>query len=139
MSTAGRKPERLQQEEPFDARDKKSAEEMDERRKMERTRILDALRTVLGTREGRDLLYYIIGLGDPLSQSMTGNSWTNFYEGKRCVSINLIRDIEEADTTAFLRMQREELERQNNIRLPHFEDTEEDVTENSEEPATVAG
>lgn len=112
---------------PYDATNEATVDEAEQKAERDRLRILDAYRQVLSTRPGRDLLYYIIGMCGVFDLSMTGNSWTHFNEGKRQVGLTLLGDLDEIDKVVFLKMQREELERQLDAELPHFEETEEDV------------
>lgn len=72
----------------------------DEADKRSRDRLTLAAREVLGSENGRRLLFWLLNRTGVFASSFTGNSSTFFLEGKRSIGIELYRLLLSADQNA---------------------------------------
>lgn len=78
--------------------------------KRERQKEIDDVRKILKTPEGRRLFWRLLSKCGIFRNSFNPNSnLTAFNEGQRNVGLNLLNDVNEADITAFAKMQNEYL------------------------------
>lgn len=69
------------------------------------------LKFILGTEQGRRLLWRYLGLAGVFEQSAhASGSWTYFNEGRRSIGLRLLTEITETDANLYLKMM---LEHQN--------------------------
>jgi hypothetical protein len=68
------------------------------------------IRDLCKTKQGKDLIWYLLGFCELYSDTFTGNSQTYYNEGKRAVGLELLRLLEEADNTIYPRLILEKLE-----------------------------
>jgi len=76
--------------------------------------ILNDYRTVLGTPEGRRLIYHILAKCGLYHVMFSGNSRHFFNDGMRQIGVWLLAEINEADEEVYIKMQSEALERRRN-------------------------
>jgi hypothetical protein len=62
------------------------------------------IREVLKTRQGKDVLWHILGMCNIYGDVFTGNSQTFYLEGKRAVGLEILQLLEEADPTAYAKL-----------------------------------
>ncbi len=79
-------------------RKKKTNEEL------EYTALLANVREVCKTRQGKDVVWYILGMCDIYSDTFTGNSHTFYLEGKRAIALQILQLLEDADSTLYARL-----------------------------------
>jgi len=60
--------------------------------------------SVMGTPQGRDVIWEVLSLCGIYDNQFTGNSGTFFNEGRRSVGIDLIQIINNADPTSYARL-----------------------------------
>lgn len=65
---------------------------------------LDDLKFVLSSRQGRRLIWRLLGMFRVFESSMTGNSTTFFNEGLRKAGLILLAEVDEADQNAYVKM-----------------------------------
>ena len=68
------------------------------------------LRSLLSTRQGRDLIWEWLSHCHINKTSFTGNSYTFFNEGKRAVGLMILKDIRDADPSMYVNMELENRE-----------------------------
>ena len=69
------------------------------------------VRALTQLKDGRAVLWYILGICDIYSDSFTGNSHTFYAEGKRSVGLDILAMLEDADPRAYINMQHENVKR----------------------------
>ena len=60
--------------------------------------------TVMGSDQGKDIIWEILSLCGIYDNQFTGNSGTFFNEGRRSVGIDLIQILNDADPTLYPRL-----------------------------------
>lgn len=88
----------------YNASNPKHIKEAGEREKFRRQRLLNDVRTLVATAEGRRLFTRIFDLTGINRSSFTGNSETFFLEGKRSIGLEFMVDLMEAKPDAYLQM-----------------------------------
>jgi hypothetical protein len=78
--------------------------------KLRRDQELNDVRSVLGTIQGRRLLWKYLELCGVYKTSFTGSSETFFLEGQRNVGLKILGDIMDADPMAYVNMMKENKE-----------------------------
>jgi len=76
---------------------------------VERERYIAALRKVMSTPEGRCVMWHILDVGNIFRKCFTGNSTTNFLEGKRELTLEFYADIMDTTPDMFFIAQRENI------------------------------
>jgi len=79
--------------------------------KVEREIILNDMRYVLSSVQGRRLIWRILDMAGVYRSSFTGNSTTFFNEGARNIGLRVLSDVMDAKPEAFLLMQNEDKKR----------------------------
>lgn len=92
-----------------------SKEEEQEKRleneKLEREILLNDVRHVLSSVQGRRFVWRILDMAGVYRSSFTGNSSTFFNEGARNIGLRVLSDVMDAKPEAFLLMQQEDKKR----------------------------
>lgn len=92
-----------------------SKEEEQEKRleneKLEREILLNDVRHVLSSVQGRRFVWRILDMAGVYRSSFTGNSSTFFNEGARNIGLRVLSDVMDAKPEAFLQMQQEDKKR----------------------------
>jgi len=91
----------------------------EEREKYEIEELRNAFRTILGTRQGRKVLWFILDICNVYGDCFTGNSRTFYLEGRKSIGLELIDAIEDARPGTYARML-----------LKHYEDIAQEEKEN---------
>ena len=79
--------------------------------KVEREILLNDMRYVLSSVQGRRLIWRILDMAGVYRSSFTGNSTTFFNEGARNIGLRVLSDVMDAKPEAFLLMQNEDKKR----------------------------
>ena len=90
--------------EPFNAADVQAVAERKRKADRSETKRLAALRTVMGTKEGRRYVWWLLDQCGVFRTSFTGNSTTFFNEGQRNVGLILMGDVNAACPEQYLVM-----------------------------------
>jgi len=97
--------------EAYDAGDKGEVKKTKDRVRNKREKELNEMRAVLSSYEGRSVLWRILEGAGIYKQSFTGNSTTFFNEGMRKVGLELLVEIDAADSKVYGKMRDEAAER----------------------------
>lgn len=73
------------------------------------TKLRNAFKQVLGSEHGRTVLWWLMSGCGIFTSTMTGNAWSNYYEGRRAVGLETMSQIIAADSKLWLEMQSENL------------------------------
>lgn len=82
-----------------------------ENEKLEREILLNDVRHVLSSVQGRRFVWMILDMAGVYRSSFTGNSTTFFNEGARNIGLRVLSDVMDAKPEAFLQMQQEDKKR----------------------------
>jgi len=82
-----------------------------ENEKLEREILLNDVRHVLSSVQGRRFVWRILDMAGVYRSSFTGNSTTFFNEGARNIGLRVLSDVMDAKPEAFLLMQQEDKKR----------------------------
>lgn len=74
---------------------------------VDRLNILSALNNMIKDRGGRMWIWNMLSSCHVFNSSMTGDNKTFFHEGERNVGLSILRDVMEADPSAFAKMTEE--------------------------------
>lgn len=69
-----------------------------------------AFNECLESKAGKKVLWWLLSECKVFQQTMTGNAWTNFNDGKRSVGLTLMREIIAADPVKWIEMQHDNLD-----------------------------
>ena len=97
----------------YDAGSPEQVEEARRLHKLERRKEQEDLRELLGSKQGKRVLWKILSYSQPMSQSFVpgGSKETYYYhEGRRSVGLWLIAQLSEADPLAYVNLQKENIE-----------------------------
>ena len=81
------------------------------REEQEHDALIADFRRVLATAEGLRVLWFVLSQGFIFRSCFTGNASTYFNEGKRDLGLRILEIVDEADSSAFEAMRREERRR----------------------------
>lgn len=90
---------------------KEEQEKRLENEKLEREILLNDVRHVLSSVQGRRFVWRILDMAGVYRSSFTGNSTTFFNEGARNIGLRVLSDVMDAKPEAFLLMQQEDKKR----------------------------
>ena len=90
---------------------KEEQEKRLENEKLEREILLNDVRHVLSSVQGRRFVWRILDMAGVYRSSFTGNSSTFFNEGARNIGLRVLSDVMDAKPEAFLQMQQEDKKR----------------------------
>lgn len=90
---------------------KEEQEKRLENEKLEREILLNDVRHVLSSVQGRRFVWRILDMAGVYRSSFTGNSTTFFNEGARNIGLRVLSDVMDAKPEAFLQMQQEDKKR----------------------------
>ena len=90
---------------------KEEQEKRLENEKLEREILLNDVRHVLSSVQGRRFVWRILDMAGVYRSSFTGNSSTFFNEGARNIGLRVLSDVMDAKPEAFLLMQQEDKKR----------------------------
>lgn len=90
---------------------KEEQEKRLENEKLEREILLNDVRHVLSSVQGRRFVWMILDMAGVYRSSFTGNSSTFFNEGARNIGLRVLSDVMDAKPEAFLQMQQEDKKR----------------------------
>jgi hypothetical protein len=76
-------------------------EEMDEARAKEQARVLRLFRNVANTRDGMELLWWLLEEGHIFTTTFTGNELGAFMEGERNMALKVLRNLLSVKPRAF--------------------------------------
>ena len=90
---------------------KEEQEKRLENEKLEREILLNDVRHVLSSVQGRRFVWMILDMAGVYRSSFTGNSTTFFNDGARNIGLRVLSDVMDAKPEAFLQMQQEDKKR----------------------------
>ena len=63
--------------------------------------LLENVKAVMSTHQGREVIWYILDLCPIYSSAFTGNSQTFYLEGQRDIGLDILKLLEDADPTLY--------------------------------------
>lgn len=94
------------------AADEKEVRRAQREARERRDRELEDVRALMATDEGRRFMARLLRITRVLHDSFTGNSTTFYNEGRRAVGSTVMADISRADPDGFVRLLKDEIERE---------------------------
>lgn len=94
----------MDNKELFDAGDEVSVSKRKTKVQLKKEKEIEALRQVLSTRAGLDVVWKILEFCNIYDPSFTGNSQTFFNEGKRYIGLEILRYLDQVDPRAYALM-----------------------------------